>query len=130
MKERLRAIIGMLITIFVLGMAVNLLGAPDSGASVAHNILSGIILLLHVLTAVGIVVVSAQLLYRTRGQKGRQRNHLAWGFGAVCFAFLAGVTTTAIPSPWSDFASFLMALGFMAALILYGAVLLRNAAAK
>lgn len=126
MKEKLRAIISMLVAIFVLGMAVNLLGAPDSSASVAHNIISGIILLLHVLTAIGIVVVASQLFSLAKGLEGGQRLRLQWSFSVVCLAFLAGVTTMAIPAPWSDLASFLMAIGFMAALALYGTVLLKS----
>ena len=124
MKQRLRAIIGMLVTIFVLGMAENLLGTPAKDLSVAHNIFSGIILLLHVLTAIGILVVATQLMRQEASDA--QKARLGRGFGSAGLAFVAGVLVMALPSPWSDICSFIMALGFIASLVFYGGALLHS----
>lgn len=126
MARKLRTIIGMLVAIFILGMAVNLVGVPDKDASVVHNIFSGIFIALHVLTAIGILVTATQLMRLSADLQKSEVKRLARGFGAVGIAFFAGITTMVVPSPWSEIASFIMAVGFIAALILYGTALLRT----
>lgn len=127
---KLRAIIAMLVTIFLLGMLVNLIGVADKDSSMFHNIISGIILALHVLTAFGILVTAIQLIGLGEKLPEKQKILLRRGFAAVGIAFIAGMTTVATPSPWSDVASFIMAVGFIAGLILYGCVLVGVNTAK
>ena len=126
MTQRIRAIIGMLVTVFVLGMAENLVGSPSSDSSTAHNIFSGIILALHVLTAIGIIVTATQLAKQAKDVLPDIKRQLGRGFGAVGVAFIAGILTLLTPSPWQEILSFVMAIGFISAIVFYGSVLIES----
>lgn len=123
MKEKLRSMVGMLTSMFILGMLENLIGAPESDMSQFHNIVAGIILLLHVVLGIGLLVTATQIIRRPEtAQSEVLKKSAGRGFGALVVAFLAGVVT--MSGFWPEFFSFLMAVGFIAALLSYGQALM------
>jgi len=121
MMERVYAILTMLIAQFILGMGENVLGVPASDKSVLHNIVAGVLLALHALTAIGIVIAAVQInRMRTIATEWVQK-WSARGASGVGLAFLSGILTLA--TPWDELFSFLMATGFIVAFMSYGLVL-------
>jgi len=114
---RVQAQFGMLTLQFLLGMVVNLLGLPDQNTG-GVKVLSGSLLGLHVLLALGLII-NAALIVRLARTTSDATSRLARGAGAgIGAATVFGVLTVA--APWSNFWSFLMAAAFIAALALYG----------
>ena len=121
MKQKLRSIIGMLTTIFVLGMLENLIGMPESDMSQLHNIVAGSILLLHVLVGIGLLVTATQIMRQPEtAHNAPLKKQAGRGFIALVVAFLSGIMT--VSNFWPEVFSFLMAVGFIAALLFYGLV--------
>lgn len=115
-SENARKQLGMLTTMFLLGMAVNLIGLPSEvtgGAKTASSIL----LILHMLVAVGLIV-GAIMTVRAALKRGGDTLRLARaGSAAIGVAVLAGLLTYGTKSNWW---SYLMALGFIASFWIYG----------
>jgi hypothetical protein len=109
-----------LTSVFLLGMAVSLIGLPANTTGVAH-IASIAFLAAHVLIAVGIVAGTVMLLrsaVRLGGPWGHRAIASATG---VAVAFAAGIITVITHSGWWSYA---MAAGFIAALLASGSLLL------
>ena len=116
LHDQTRGQLGMLVVIFLLGMGVNLLGA-DKTSSTLIKITSGALLGLHVLVAVGLVV-GAILTVRLTTKLPGNYPALARGAGAsVGLAIVGGILNVFLKSEWW---SYLMAVGFIAAFIIYG----------
>jgi protein-S-isoprenylcysteine O-methyltransferase Ste14 len=98
---------------FLLGMGTNLIGEPDSTFGKVAN---GIILGLHILIAIGLVAVSIRLLLAAR-KAGLGERLALWGLVVVIVTFLAGVLTMITGNDWW---SYLMSVGFLVAVALYG----------
>lgn len=123
LRRRARNQLVMLSAQFLLGMAVNLLGMPGEVADNPAKAVSYAFTGLHVLIGIGLIVGTVLTI----------RHALAWGgpvvrlavFGgvSVVVAFAAGILTM---SPGSDWWSYLMAVGFMVALALYGMLYLHT----
>jgi len=94
-------------------MAANLIGEPEGGFAVAAD---WVIIILHILIAIGLVVIAVRLLLAARRAQLGQRLAV-WGLVVIVVTFLAGVGTMASGSEW---ASYLMATGFLVAAALYG----------
>lgn len=94
-------------------MAANLIGKPEGGFAVAVD---WVVVILHILIAIGLVVIAVRLLLAARRAQLGQRLAL-WGLVVFVVTFLAGVATMATGSDW---ASYLMATGFLVAAALYG----------
>jgi hypothetical protein len=104
---------GMLITLFLLGMAVNLIGSPSSSVATWSE---RIVLLLHVVIAIALVI---NAVYIARIAKGGAGEKLArGGAAAVRLAFAFGPLTVAAPP--SNLWSFGMAAAFISAFTLFG----------
>lgn len=119
--RRARAQLAMLIAQFLLGMGVNLIGQPSetTGAAKAVTIaaLAG-----HVAIAVGLVV-GAILTVRRAAAAGADLRRQSWiGLALVAITVAAGVLTMTLRSNWW---SYLMAVGFVALLVVYGNLYLR-----
>jgi hypothetical protein len=113
-----------LASVFLLGMAVNLIGLPANTTGVAH-IASIVFLAAHVLIAVGIVTGTV-LLLRSAARLGRPwRRRVIASAAGVAVAFAAGIITMITHSGWW---SYVMATGFIAALLASGSLLLPAAA--
>jgi hypothetical protein len=104
---------------FLLGMAANLIGEPESSFA---SVVVTIIVILHILIAIGLVVISVRLLLAARKAGVGQRLAL-WGLIVIVITFLAGVGTVI---GWSGWASYAMATGFLVAAALYGATFLAS----
>jgi hypothetical protein len=126
LSKRSFAQIGMLTAELLLGMAVNLIGVPSQttgGAQAATTIF----LSLHVLIGIGLIVGSL-LTVRLALKAGPQFIRLAWaGVVLIALTFIAGALTMATNNNWL---SYLMAVGFMASLLLYGALLVNARSLK
>lgn len=110
---RARSQLGMLVTMFVLGISINLIGDPSTGLAKTTQ---GILLILHVLVAIGLVVGAFQIVGLTKDLAAF--NRLARGGGAaIGLALLGGILFVTLKNDWW---SLLMALGFIAAFVLYG----------
>ncbi len=112
---RARAQITMLTIMFLLGMAVNLIGMPSEVSGAAKTATS-IFLGLHVLVSLGLLV-GAGLTIRLASAAGDNLRRLAWIGGVlIVLTFLAGVLTLAFDNNWW---SYLMAAGFIASYLVY-----------
>lgn len=108
LRRRSREALSALGLQFLLGMAVNLIGTPSG---VFASAVDGILLSLHILVGIGIIVVGIRLQI-VAGRIGLGERQALWGMISVSVAFLAGVATMFTGSEWF---SYLMAVGFLAA---------------
>ncbi|GAB3395733.1 hypothetical protein GCM10027568_28280 [Humibacter soli] len=102
---------------FLLGMGTNLVGSPEENSG-AGAVVAGILLGLHALVGIGVIVVSVRV-WMTARRTGVAQGSALWAFIVIILTFLLGVGTMFTGSGWL---SFLMALGFIVAAALYGAV--------
>jgi hypothetical protein len=109
-----------LASVFLLGMAVNLTGPPSQTRGAAH-LASIAFLAAHVLIALGIGVGTVLLLRAAARLGGRSRRQSITGAAAITVAVTAGILTLLTGSNWWSYA---MAAGFIAALLAYGSLLL------
>ena len=109
-----------LASLFLLGMAVNLLGLPSQTSGAAH-LASIAFLAAHALIALGLLVGTTMLLRAATGLGGRWRRLATAGAIAIVAAFVAGVLTLITKNNWW---SYTMAAGFIAALLAHGSLLL------
>jgi hypothetical protein len=109
---------------FLLGMAVNLLGLP-SEATGASRVASTVFLAMHVLIALGLIIVAILTVRAATHASSQTRNQAIWGATAIAATVTAGILATITKSNWWSYA---MALGFIASLLTYGSLLLKPAA--
>lgn len=119
LRRRSREALTALAVQYLLGMAANLIGEPDS---TVVRVIDAIIVILHILIAVGLVVVSIRVLLAARSAGVGERLAL-WGLVVMVVTFLAGVLTIAIGSDWASYA---MAVGFLVAAALYAGTFLAS----
>jgi len=112
-----RGAVGMLAAEFLLGMGVNLIG-PVSEAKGATKVVVSILLGLHVLVAVGLAVTAGRAVPAARGTANS--NLAIAGAVAIGVTIIAGFGTMSTDSPWL---SYLMAVGFLASVLIYGRLL-------
>jgi hypothetical protein len=113
LRRRSREALSALALQFLLGMAANLIGEPKGTFAI---VVDTIIVILHIVVAIGLVVVSIRVLLAARAAGVGQRLAL-WGIVVIVITFLAGIGTMATGNEW---ASYLMAVGFLVAAALYG----------
>ena len=119
--RRARAQLVMLIAQFLLGMGVNLIGQPSETTGAA-KVVTTAALAGHVAVAVGLIV-GAILTVRLAAAVGAQLRTQSWiGLALVAITIAAGVLTMTLNSNWW---SYLMAVGFVALLIVYGSLYVR-----
>ncbi len=118
--RRAQAQINMLTVMFLLGMAVNLIGLPSETSGAAKTATS-IFLGLHVLISLGLLVGAALTIRLSAA--GTNLRRLA-GIGAllIVITFIAGVLTLAFDNNWW---SYLMAAGFIASYLIYIGLLMQ-----
>jgi hypothetical membrane protein len=109
-----------LASVFLLGMAVNLIGLPAETTGTAH-LASIAFLAAHALIAVGLVIGAVMHLRAAAPLGGRPRSQAIAGTTAIAIATAAGVLTLITRSNWWSYA---MAAGFIAALLASGSLLL------
>jgi protein-S-isoprenylcysteine O-methyltransferase Ste14 len=113
LRRRSREALSALALQFLLGMAANLIGEPKGTFAI---VVDTIIVILHIIVAIGLVVVSIRVLLAARAAGVGQRLAV-WGIVVIVITFLAGVGTMVTGNEW---ASYLMAVGFLVAAALYG----------
>lgn len=112
----------MLIVQFLLGMGANLIGYPQQthgGARLVTTVLTGA----HVLIAVGLLVGAVQVVRRARAADTGVHRRARVAAALIGLTFVAGVLTMSFRSDWW---SYLMAVGFIAALASYGSLVPRT----
>lgn len=108
-------LVSMLAVQFLIGMAVNLIGMPSETHGLTRTLVS-VLIGVHVLVAVGLGVGAVQVLLAAIRTAGDRSLPVA-GAAGVGLALGAGVVTMITNSSW---ASYLMAVGFLVALLSYG----------
>lgn len=106
--------ISMLTVQFLLGMAASFIGTDAKGAT---KVVGATVVALHIAVAIGLVIV-AGLLVRTAEKVSETAKRVAFfGVGIIIATFVAGVLSLKTGSNWWSYA---MSVGFMAAILLYG----------
>jgi hypothetical protein len=123
LNRRARGQLSMLVLQFLLGMGVNLIGLPSENTGGA-KVFTGILLGLHILLSVGLLVGAALCLLRSGPLDDPMRNQVLLGAVLVVVSLVAGILDTSLGSNWW---SFLMAVGFIGALVVYGQIYLKTA---
>jgi lysylphosphatidylglycerol synthetase-like protein (DUF2156 family) len=106
---------------FLLGMAVDLLGLPSQATGAAQTA-STVFLAAHVLIAVGLAVGAILVIGATAGLTDQSRRLAICGSAAIAATIAAGILTMTTKSNWWSYG---MALGFIAALLTYGRLLIQ-----
>jgi len=109
----------MLAAAFLAGMGITLIGLPDEVEGAARTS-SQVLIGLHVLIALGLAVASLRILGPARGLAGARPLTVA-GAVTIWLTIVAGIVTMATDNSWL---SYLMAVGFIAAVLVYGRLLL------
>jgi hypothetical protein len=115
--RRSREALSTLAVQFLLGMGANLIGSPEENEG-AGRVFAGILLGLHALVGIGLIVVAVRV-WTTARRAGIAQGPALWGFIVIIATFLVGIGTMFTGSDWLSFA---MAVGFVAAAALYVAV--------
>jgi hypothetical protein len=102
-----------LASVFLLGMAVSLIGLPSKTRGTAH-IASLIFLAAHVVIAVGLIAGTVMVLRAATRLGSRRRRQSIAAASAIGVAVAAGILTLSAGSNWW---SYLMAVGFVTALL-------------
>ena len=109
-----------LASVFLLGMAVNLIGLPAETSGAAH-LASIAFLAAHALIGLGLVIGTVPLLRAAARLGGLCRRRAITGAAAIAVAVVAGILTLITKNNWW---SCTMAVGFITALPAYGSLLL------
>ena len=104
---------------FLLGMAVNLLGLPSQARGAAHTATT-VFLAAHVLITLGLLA-GAVMIVRAAG-RAPFRPLAIEGAIAIAATTAAGILTMITKSNWW---SYIMALGFIASLLVYAGLLMQ-----
>ena len=110
-----------LVSVFLLGMTTGSLTGLPAQTTGAGHLASIAFLAAHTLIAIGLVVGTVMLLRAAARLGGRWRRQAIAGAAAVAMAVAAGVLTMITKNNWW---SYTMAVGFIAALLAYGGLLL------
>jgi hypothetical protein len=121
LQKAARGVVMMLAIEFLLGMAVNFIGLPDE-ATGSVKVVTGILLGLHILVGIGLLVSAIMATRASRSFDGSLRNLVRFGGAGIGITFVFGVLTVATGSDWW---SYLMGVGFIGSLLIYGKILLR-----
>ena len=106
---------------FLLGVAVGLIGLPSQARGGAQTA-STVFLAAHVVIALGLAVGAILVIRATAGLPDQSRRLAILGTAAIAAAIAAGVLTMTTRSNWWSYG---MALGFIAALLAYGGLLVQ-----
>jgi hypothetical protein len=123
LARRIQAQLGLLVFQFLLGMAVNLLGNPKDLSSIG-KFADATFLVLHVLTAIGLVVNASVIIHRTIAQGAKTAVLAKAAAASIGAAFICGLAT--LFAPFGELWSYLMAVAFIAAVVLYGRLFARQ----
>jgi hypothetical protein len=126
LQERARGQVIMLTLMFLLGMGVNLIGLPDETKGSSKTFTS-VFLGLHGLIGVGLVIGSILTLRLARKAGEAYRMPAIVGLLGIFITFIAGILTVANGSNWW---SYIMSVGFIGSLLIYGTLYVQSARVK
>ena len=109
-----------LASVFLLGMAVILIGLPAETSGAAH-LASIAFLAAHALIGLGLVIGTVPLLRAAARLGGLWRRRAITGAAAIAVGVVADILTLITKNNWW---SYTMAVGFIAALLAHGGLLL------
>ncbi len=118
LAKRAVAQVGMLSAQFLLGMAVNLIGLPKETSGLSKGATT-VFLSIHGIVGLALLMGSLLAVRRARSVSPHFVRDAWIGVGLVVFTLVAGLLTLFQDNNWW---SYLMAVGFLAALLLYGAM--------
>jgi hypothetical protein len=116
---RVRMQLGLLTAQFLLGMGVNLIGEPEGGLALASK---NLLLASHIIVAIGLFIGVGLTMRLAIKQGGRILLQTRGAGAAVGLAILAGGLTMFVDSDWW---SFVMAIAFIVAFVVYGLLYVR-----
>jgi hypothetical protein len=119
--NRTQAQLGMLVAMFLLGIAVNLIGLPSEVSGTAKTATT-IFLVLHGLLGLGLIINAGLILRLSMKSNAALVKYAQFGLGIIVLTFITGIITVETKSNWWSFA---MAVGFAASLPVNGLLLLR-----
>jgi len=119
--NRIQAQLGMLVVMFLLGIAVNLIGLPSKISGTAKTAAT-IFLVLHSLLGIGLLINAGLIISLSLKTNKALFKQARIAAVIIVLTFIFGIITTETKSYWWSFA---MAAGFAASLPLYGILLLR-----
>jgi hypothetical protein len=125
LNKRARAQLSMLLALFLVGMGVNLIGVP-SETSGGTKVATSVLLVMHVGLALGLIVGAVLTIVRAAALEPTIRRQAWIGAGLVAITFAVGIMTVITNSNWW---SYLMAVGFIALLVVYGRIYVQTRAA-
>jgi len=105
---------------FVLGLALATIAAYDSDTHVGNRALYQLFLLLHILVGLGLLVGSTVLIVTVRARAPKLTGRAVIGLCAILVSVVTGLARMSVNGEWL---TFLMGAGFIAALSLYGQML-------
>lgn len=123
LKSNARGQLAMLLLQFLFGMAINLIGTP-SQANGFPRIASAILLVLHILVAIGLLVGAIRAIPQCSRIDPPAAGLAWWGLVALVITFAAGVLTLTVTVGTGWF-SYVMAAGATGSLVVYGLLYLR-----
>jgi hypothetical protein len=112
--------LGGLSAIFLLGMAVNLIGLPSQTTGSAKTVAT-ILLVLHILIGLGLVGGGISTILKSRSSMFLKQARI--GLIVIVLTFLCGVMDVNTKSNWWSYA---MSVGFMAGLWVYGMLFIKT----
>ncbi len=120
LERRLQGMLGGLAAQFLLGLALATVADYNASTHTGNHTAHQIVLLLHMLVAVGLIVGSIALVAAIRKQASNV-GWLAWtGLAALLISAAAGMARLSVDGEWL---SFLMGAGFVVAFGVYGQLL-------
>lgn len=122
LNKRASAQISMLVIIFLLGMAVNLLGVPGQLMGSAKTIAT-VLLSLHIFLALGLLIGAIWLVLISKSASGDTKR-LTWlGAIIIVLTILTGIGTIGTLNNWWSFA---MSVGFIVSFLIYGKIYVKT----
>jgi hypothetical protein len=106
----------MLVAQFLLGMGVNLIGVPSETTGGA-KVVTLVLLVVHIGLALGLIIGSVVTIVRASALGPRVRSQAWIGAALIAITVAVGVITMITNNNWW---SYLMAVGFIALLVVYG----------
>jgi hypothetical protein len=119
-EKGLQRMLGGLSLQFVLGLALATVAAYDSSTHTGNQALYQLFLLLHMLVGLGILAGSIALVVAARKRAPGLTIRAVVGLCAILVSIITGLARVSVDGEWL---TFLMGAGFIAAISLYGQML-------
>lgn len=119
-NKQARGQLGGLSAIFLLGMAVNLIGLPSQTTGSAKTVAT-VLLVLHILIGLGLVAGGISTILKARSSMFLKQARI--GLVVIVLTFLCGIMNVNTKSNWWSYA---MSVGFMVVFWVYGILFIKT----